>query len=84
MTSWEVDAISLFEWEEYEMVMAAEERVKEIEGIRVTHNWGFDEVEAHCIAVLDSEFMNYPDGVLEQLLMDYLDDACLAIQEENV
>lgn len=84
MTNWEVDAISLFEWEEYEMAMAAQERVKEIENIRVTHSWGFDEVEAHCIAVLDSEFMNYPDGVLEQLLMDYLDDTHLAIQEENV
>lgn len=84
MTHYEVDMISMFEWEEYEMAMAAIDRVAEIEEIRKTHNWGFDELEAHCIAVLDSEFMNYPDGVLEQVLRDFLEEQYIAIQEENV
>lgn len=32
----------------------------------------YEHFEMACITVLDSEFDNYPDGVLESFLMDYL------------
>jgi len=62
----------------------AHDRVQEIEDLRVSNDWGFDELEAHCIAVLDSEFMLYPQDLLETVLGDYLDMTFLSIQEEHV
>jgi len=62
----------------------AYDRVDEIEELRLNNDWGFDEVEAHCIAVLDSEFMLYPQDLLENILSDYLDNVYVSIQEDCV
>jgi len=32
----------------------------------------YDQAESYCISVLDSEFNNYPDGMLEKGLRDVL------------
>jgi len=38
------------------------------------HQEQYDHLESLAIAVLDSEFDHYPDGVLQDFLMSYLDD----------
>jgi hypothetical protein len=59
-------------------------RVQEVEEIRLENDMGFDEVESICIAILDSEFMRYPEDVLERVLGDYLSELQVRIQEERV
>jgi len=59
-------------------------RVQEVEEIRLENDMGFDEVESICIAILDSEFMRYPEDVLERVLGDYLNELQVRIQEERV
>ena len=71
-------------YEEYVMAIAAMERVEEIKEMLTDRDYSFDEIESLCIAVLDSEFMNYPDGLLEQLLADYLDEVYRQKQEDAI
>lgn len=37
----------------------------------------YETQEMLCIQILDSQYMDYPEGVLESLLMDYLEKARL-------
>jgi hypothetical protein len=64
--------------------LSAMERVKEIEDLAAANDWGLEETEAHCIAVLDSEFMNYPQDILENVMLDWLNEWHIQQQEDCV
>jgi hypothetical protein len=64
--------------------LSAMERVKEIEDLAAANDWGFEETEAHCIAVLDSEFMNYPQDILENVMIEWLNEWHIQQQEDCV
>ena len=60
------------EFAEYEDEKRARDRAMDVYERLYNSEMNYDDMEAYCIAVLDSEFMDYPDGALEAQLMDIL------------
>jgi len=59
-------------FEEYESEAPLLERLDNILQYLDNSECDYDQAESYCISVLDSEFMNYPDGLLEKGLRDVL------------
>jgi len=59
-------------FEEYEREKAAQDRALQVYAYLDGSECSYDDMEMYCISVLDSEFMNYPDGALEAQLRDVL------------
>jgi len=57
------------EYEEYEGYERARERALDVYDHLYSVGGDYDDMEAYCISVLDSEFFEYPDGSLEENLM---------------
>ena len=58
--------------DEYDGDERARERALEVYEYLDNMEGTYDDMEMYCIAVLDSEFMDYPDGSLENYLQDVL------------
>jgi len=71
LTDKEIDLINSC-FTEYEKESSAYERVKEIENYFNTVDYDNDAKLQYCIAVLDSEFMNYPEDTLEKALISLM------------
>lgn len=57
---------------EYESEEPLRERLEDILQYLDNSECDYDQAESYCISVLDSEFNNYPDGLLEKGLRDVL------------
>jgi len=58
--------------EEYDGDELAKQRALEVYEYLDHMDGTYDDMEMYCIAVLDSEFDEYPDGSLENYLQDVL------------
>jgi len=58
--------------DEYDGDERARERALEVYEYLDNMEGTYDDMEMYCIAVLDSEFEDYPDGSLENYLQDVL------------